>query len=192
MLSTKTFLQNWYIYEMNTEFYQVIDKGTAHRSSRDANKDFVLAHPEYLVDLFAIGCNPKDKNHYKALWVVELLSVKKPELLVPFIDQFCVALPLYSIERAIRPSAKICFQLVHSKKVMLTKSQEERLIEACLDWIVSNVKVAPAAFALRSLYLLGIKHPWVHDELRLLLSKTVEHPTPGYKVVVKELLKRLN
>lgn len=185
-------MQNWYIYEMNTEFYQVIANGTAHRISRDASRDLVLAHPEYLVDLIAIACNPKDKHHYKALWVVELLSIKKPELLVPFIDQFCTALPQYTIERAIRPSAKICFQLVHSKKVTLTEVQEERFIETCLDWIVANVKVAPAAFALRSLYLLGLKHSWVHDELRLLLSKTMEHPTPGYKVVVKELLKRLN
>jgi len=177
---------------MNTEFYQALENGTAHRISRDATRDLVLAHPEYLADLFAIACNPKDKNHYKALWVVELLSVKKPELLVPFIDQFCVALPQYTIERAIRPSAKICFQLVHSKKVTLTETQEERLIETFLDWLVNNVKVAPAAFALRSLYLLGLKHEWVHDELRLLLSKTIEDPTPGYKVVVKELLKRLN
>jgi len=177
---------------MNTAFYHAIENGTAHRISRDANRDLVLSHPEYLVDLFAIACNPQGKNHYKALWVVELLSVKKPELLVPFIDQFCVALPTYTIERAIRPSAKICYQLVHSKKVSLTEAQEERLIETCLDWLVNNVKVAPAAFALRSLYLLGLTHPWVHEELRLLLSKTVEHPTPGYKVVVKELLKRLN
>ncbi|MFM2214182.1 MAG: hypothetical protein RL427_1445 [Bacteroidota bacterium] len=177
---------------MNTEFYQAIEKGTAHRFSRDANRDLVLAHPEYLGDLVAIACNPKDKIHYKALWVIELLSVKKPELLVPFVNQFCLALPKYTIERAIRPSAKICFQLVHSKKVTLTEAQEERLIETCLDWLVNNVKVAPAAFALRSLYLLGLQHPWVHDELRLLLSKTVVHPTPGYKVVVKELLKRLN
>ena len=185
-------MQNWYIYEMNIAFYQKIENGTAHRISRDATRDLVLAHPEYLGDLVAIACNPEDKIHYKALWVVELLSVKKPELLVPFIDQFCVALPQYTIERAIRPSAKICFQLVNNKKVTLTKVQEERLIEICLDWVVNEVKVAPAAFALRSLYLLGVKHPWVHDELRLLLSKTIDNPSPGYKVVVKELLKRLN
>ena len=184
-------MQNWYIYEMNTAFYQKIENGTAHRISRDATKDFVLAHPEYLGDLFTIACNSKDKNHYKALWIIELISVKKPEILTPYIDQFCVALPFYTIERAIRPSAKICFQMVNSKKVVLTEPQEQRLIETCLDWLVTNVKVAPAAFAMRSLYLLGIKHEWVHEELRLLLSKTIEHPTPGYKVVVKELLKRL-
>jgi len=177
---------------VNTVFYKKIENATAHRVSRDALMNFVLEHSEHLFDLWAIACEAKDKNHYKALWIVELLSVKKPELLVPFMDQFCVALPKYTIERAIRPSAKICYQLVQSKKVILSDAQEARLIEVCLEWLVSNVKVAPAAFALRSLYLLGLKHEWVHEELRLLLSKTIEHPTPGYKVVVKELLKRLN
>jgi len=177
---------------VNTVFYKKIENATAHRVSRDALVDFVLAHPEHRVDLWAIACSAQDKNHYKALWVIELLSVKKPEILTPFVDQYCAALPKYTIERAIRPSAKICYQLVQSKKVILSDAQEARLIEVCLEWLVSNVKVAPAAFALRSLYLLGLKHEWVHEELRLLLSKTIEHPTPGYKVVVKELLKRLN
>lgn len=181
----------FYLYQMNSPLYKKIENGTAHRVSRDATRDFVLAHPEYLGDLVSLACNPKDKNHYKALWIIELLSVKKPEILVPFIDQFCVTLPLYSIERAIRPCAKICFHLVRSKKVVLTEPQQERIIETCLDWLIQDVKVAPAAFALRSLYLLGIKHDWVHEELRLLLTKTSDKPSPGYKVVVKELLKRL-
>jgi len=177
---------------MNTAFYQKIENGTAHRISRDATKDFVLAHPEYLAPLFTIACNPKDKNHYKALWIIELISIKTPEILVPFMDLYCAALPLYSIERAIRPCAKICFHMVNSKKLVLTETQEERIIETCLDWLIKDVKVAPAAFALRCLYLLGKKHEWVHEELRLLLSKTIDNPSPGYKVVVKELLKRLN
>lgn len=176
---------------MNVEFYNLIAKGTAHRKSRDENTDFVLAHPEYIEDLADIACNTKDKNHYKALWIIELISIQKPEVLLPVIDQFCIALPNFTIEKAIRPSAKICFQLTKSKKVTLTTKHEEQIIETFLDWLISNVKVAPSAFAMRALFLLGKKYNWINDELKLILSRDLNNATPGYRFAVKDILKRL-
>lgn len=176
---------------MNAEFYKQIEKGTAHRKTRDEHTAFVLSHPEYLEDLATIACNPKDKNHYKALWIIELISIQMPEILLPIIDPFCGALPNYKIEKAIRPSAKICYQLTKSSKVTLTKTQEEQIIETCLDWLINNVKVAPAAFAMRALFLLGKKYDWINDELRLLLSRDLDNVTPGYRFAVKDILKRL-
>ena len=176
---------------MNSEFYNLIAKGTAHRKSRDEHTAFVLSHPEYLEDLASIGCNSKDKNHHKALWILELISIEKPEVLIPVIDPFCGALSQYKIEKAIRPSAKICFQLTKSKKVTLTTTQEEQIIETCLDWLINDVKVAPAAFAMRALFLLGKKYNWINDELKLILSRDLDHATPGYRFAVKDILKRL-
>jgi len=177
---------------MNTEFNTKIENGTAHRKSRDENVAFMLSHPELLEELALIACNPKNKNHYKALWVMELISIEKTEFLSPIIDKFCHALCHYSIERAIRPSAKICFQLVKSKKIKLTEIQEEKIIETCLDWLINDVKVAPAAFAMRTLFLLGKKYNWIHDELKLILSKDLNHAKPGYKFAVKDILKKIN
>ncbi|WP_264520602.1 hypothetical protein [Flavobacterium sp. N1994] len=176
---------------MNAEFYKQIEQGTAHRKSRDENTAFVLSHPEYLDDLALIACHPKDKIHYKALWIMELISVKNTSFLTPIVDTFCSALTHYTIEKAIRPSAKICFQLVKSKAITLTAKQEKQIIETCLDWLITDVKVAPAAFAMRALFLLGKKHPWIHEELKLILSKTIPNPTPGYRFAVKDILKRL-
>lgn len=176
---------------MNADFYNQIAKGTAHRNSRDENTAFVLSNPEYIKDLATIACNQKDKNHYKALWIIELISIEKPEVLLPVIDQFCIALPNYTIEKAIRPSAKICFQLTKSKKVSLTASQEAQIIETCLDWLINDVKVAPAAFAMRALFLLGKKYDWINDELKLILSRDLNNATPGYRFAVKDILKRL-
>jgi hypothetical protein len=190
--SILTFLQIWYIYEMNTELQTRIHHGTAHRKSRDENAAFILLHPEYLEELALIAFNPKNKNHFKGLWIIELISIKKPDFLSPIIDQFCEALPNYTIEKAIRPSAKICFQLVKSKNVNLTATQEEKIIETCLDWLINNVKVAPAAFAMRTLYLLGKKYNWINDELKLILSKDLDHATPGYRFAVKDILKKIN
>jgi hypothetical protein len=176
---------------MNTDLQKRIEQVTAHRHSRDENVAYVLTHPECINDLALMACNPNDKNHYKALWIIELISLKNTKILIPIIDLFCDALPNYKIEKAIRPSAKICFELVKSKKVHLTESQEERIIETCLDWLINEVKVAPAAFAMRTLYVLGTKYDWLHDELKLILSKDLHNPTPGYRFAVKDLLKRL-
>jgi len=176
---------------MNTNFYNQIAQGTAHRKSRDENTSFVLSHPEHIEDLAKIACNPKDKNHYKALWIIELISIKKPEVILPIINAFCDALPKYKIEKAIRPSAKICFQLVKSKNVNLTENKEEKITETCLDWLINDVKVAPAAFAMRALFLLGKKYNWIHDELKLILSKDLDHASPGYRFAVKDILKQL-
>jgi hypothetical protein len=177
---------------MDSELHYRIEHGTAHRISRDDNTDFILLHPEQLQDLSIIACNTKDKNHYKAIWIMELISIKKPEFLIPIIDKFCNALPNYKIEKAIRPSAKICFELVKSKKVCLTTPQEEQIIETCLDWLINDVKVAPAAFAMRTLYLLGKKYDWINDELKLILSRDLNHATPGYRFAVKDILKKIN
>jgi hypothetical protein len=176
---------------MNTNFYNQIARGTAHRKSRDENTSFVLSHLEHIEDLAKIACNPKDKNHYKALWIIELISIKKPEVILPIINAFCDALPKYKIEKAIRPSAKICLQLVKSKNVNLTENQEEKITETCLDWLINDVKVAPAAFAMRALFLLGKKYNWINDELKLILSKDLDHASPGYRFAVKDILKQL-
>jgi hypothetical protein len=100
-------------------------------------------------------------------------------------------LPKYKIEKAIRPSAKICFQLVKCKNVNLTENQEEKITETSLDWLITNVKVAPAAFAMRTLFLLGKKYNWIHEELKLILSKDLDHASPGYRFAVKDILKQL-
>jgi hypothetical protein len=176
---------------MNSDFYKRIEQGTAHRKSRDENMNYVLIHPEYLPELVTLASTITYKNHFKALWVMELLSLKNTELLAPLLDEFCRALPHYTIEKAIRPSAKICYQLVTNNNIQLTPSQAEAIIETCLDRLINQVKVAPAAFSMRTLFVLGKKQPWIHEELKLLLSKDLDHPTPGYRFAVKDLLKRL-
>ena len=176
---------------MNAEFYKQIEQGTAHRKSRDENTTFVLSHPEYLADLALIACNPKDKIHYKALWIIELISVKNTSFLTPIIDSFCTILPHYKIEKAIRPSAKICFQLVKSKTITLTAKQEKQIIETCLDWLISDAKVAPKAFAMYTLSHYAQKQDWIKEALRNAIAKDFAQQSAGYKAAAREVLKKI-
>ncbi len=189
--SILTFLQNWYIYQMNPEYYKTIANSTALRKSRDDNKDFIFQHPEFLKDLLEISFNTKDKNHHKACWILELIFEERLELIIPFQEAFCLALTRYTSPSAIRSLSKICLFLSKSKKITLTETQQEKIIEACLDWLIQTDKAANAAYSMRALYHFGKKHPWINEELKLILSREFENQTPGYRFAVKDLLKRL-
>lgn len=176
---------------MNLEFYNQIAKSSAHRKSRDDNKNFIFENPSYLFDLTKIAFNTKDKNHHKACWVLELICEEKMELFVPFINSFCEVLSHYKIDPALRPTAKICLFLVINKKVRLTKLQEEKIIETCLDRLIITDLAATAAYSMRALYELGKKYDWVNKELKEVLSRDFSNQTPSYKFAVKDILKRL-
>lgn len=176
---------------MNIEFYNQIAKSTAHRKSRDDNKDFIYANPNYLSDLTEIAFNTKDKNHHKACWILELICEERIELFIPFIDDFCKALPNFKIYPALRPTSKICMFLAQNKMVSLTEFQEERIIETCLDRLIESDLAATAAYSMRALYQFGKKHNWVNEELKILLTRDLKEQTPGYIAATKDILKRL-
>ncbi|WP_353085028.1 hypothetical protein [Flavobacterium sp.] len=176
---------------MNAEYYNLIAKSTAHRKSRDENKDFIFANPNYLSDLVEIACDTKDKNHHKACWILELICEEKMYLFIPYLDKFCDTLQHYKSDSAIRSISKICLFLTNSKKYSLTENQEDKIIEACLDWLIESNKAANAAYTMRALYNLSKKHKWVNEELKILLQRDCSFQTPGYKSAVKDILKRL-
>jgi len=140
---------------MNAEFYTQIARSTAHRKSRDDNKDFIFANPSYLSDLTEIAFNTQDKNHHKACWILELICEERIELFTPYINQFCKVLPQYKIDPSLRPTAKICLFLAKSKQISLTEFQEEKIIETCLDRLIDSDLAATAAYSMRALYELG-------------------------------------
>ena len=176
---------------MNSEHYTQIAGIKAYRKTRDHYKEIAFHDREFLASLIHVGCNPNDKNHYKALWILELVAEEKITLLFPYLDTFCAQLSLFIVDPAVRPAAKICLFLVSKKNVGLSPFQEEKIIEGCLDFIIREAKVATVAYALRTLFRLGKKYPWVHDELRLILSRELDNPSPGMKFVVKETLMHL-
>lgn len=176
---------------MNTDYYNQIAKSSAYRKSRDDNKDFIFSNPHYLKHLVEIAFQTHDKNHHKACWILELICEERMDLFIPFIDEYCCVLKEYKSDSAIRSISKIGLFIVKIKKINLTEIQEEQMIETYLDWLIESDKAANVAYSMRTLFILGKKHPWVNDELVALLSRDCSHQTPGYKFAVKDILKRL-
>ena len=176
---------------MNDDFYSKIANSTAHRPIRDFYKELIIATPELMHPLVETAFNTCDQNHHKACWILELVCEERIDLFLPFMDDFCDALKSYKSDSAIRSIAKIGLFIVKNKNINLIKNQEEKIIETYLDWLILSNKAANAAYTMRTLYLLGKKHDWVNDELKILLQRDCSHQTPGYRSAVKDILKRL-
>ena len=189
-------MQIWYIYKMKTELVSKIDQSTAHRKSREQLSNYILRNLDMLSDFVQIAFDTSDKNHVKAFWSLELVCEKKLKVFVPYLDLFCEVLPKLKDDSAIRPATKICLFLSKSNHrkngISLTQEQEHLLIEALLDRLIQNEKVAAKVYAMRALFMLGKKYNWVHDELKIIIEQDYVNHSAAYQAATRNLLKKLN
>lgn len=181
---------------MKTELASKIDQSTAHRKSREQLSNYVLRHLDVLQDFLQIAFDTTHKNHVKAFWSLELVCEKKLKVFVPYIDLFCEVLPKLKDDSAIRPATKICWFLTKSNHrkngISLTHEQEHHLIEALLDRLIQNEKVAAKVYAMRALFVLGKKYNWVHGELKNIIEHDYANHSPAYQSATRNILKKRN
>lgn len=176
---------------MKSAFYQQIAQSNAHRHQRDQNCEAALASPQNCDALFALCFDLQDPHHFKACWALELVLEKNLSLIAPHLSDFCRMASQYRHDSAIRSVSKIVLFLAQKNTVELTPDQEEKLIETALDWLIQDEKVAAKAYAMRALYHFGKRHPWIHEQLKTILTQDYPHHSPAYKGAAKDLLKRL-
>ncbi len=181
---------------MNVDYYNQIVKSSAHRESREENRNFIFANPAYLKDLTEIAFNTKDKNHHKACWILELVCEEQVALFIPFTEGFCAVLPDFKIDSAVRPASKICMFLItsHYKKngIPLSENQLQKITESCFDWLINDTKVASKCYSIRTLHIIGKHVDWIYPELRIILNKDYKSHSAAYKAVAREILKKIN
>ncbi|WP_298154507.1 hypothetical protein [Flavobacterium sp.] len=178
---------------MNNAFYDRISRSTAHRNSREDNAHYILENPDKLPALFQIAVTVNDKNHHKACWILELIFETDIQLSGPFLDPFCTALPHWKVDGAVRSASKICMMLSqqHSRQPFLSQKQVAKLSESCFDWLISDVKVAPKAYAMRALFELGKSERWIYPELKIILSEDFTKHSAAYKGAAKDILRKI-
>jgi hypothetical protein len=181
---------------MKTELVSKIDQSTAHRKSREQVSNFIIRNIDILDEFVEIAFDTAHKNHVKAFWSLELVCQKKLKLFVPYLDLFCEVLPKLKDDSATRPATKICLFLSKSNHrkngISLTQEQEHLLIEALLDRLIQNEKVAAKVYAMRALFVLGKKYNWVHDELKIIIEQDYANHSAAYQAATRNLLKKLN
>jgi hypothetical protein len=181
---------------MKTELVSKIDQSTAHRKSREQLSNYIIRNLGILTEFVEIAFDTSNKNHVKTFWSLELVCQKKLKLFVPYLDLFCEVLPKLKDDSSIRPATKICFFLSKSNHrkngISITQEQEHLLIEALLDRLIQNEKVAAKVYSMKALFVLGKKYNWVHDELKNIIEQDYANHSAAYQAATRNLLKKLN
>jgi len=181
---------------MKTILASKIDQSTAHRKSRVSLSNYIIRNEKLLNDFIEIAFDIKHELHIKAFWSLELVCEKKLKLFVPYIDLFCEVLPTLKDDSAIRPATKICMFLAKSNHrkngISLTQEQEHNLIEALIDRLIQDEKVAAKVYSMKALFVLGKKYDWVHEELKTIIEQDYSNHTAAYQAVTRNLLKKIN
>ena len=160
----------------------------------------IIENPEQLADLLNISFLDEHPISSKASWILDMVLRDHLELLLPHLDLFCKHLGTVSLDSSIRPLAKICEMLVlkclksTNPGVFRNISDEhlEAIATSCFDWLISDQKVAPKAYSMTSLYYLGTKFPWIHEELGQVLEQNYTAGSAAYKARARIILQKLN
>lgn len=178
-------------------FKEQLYQATVYRKSRDKFRNWVLREPHLMEELTEVAFDVGHEFHFKACWIIELISEVKIELMIPYIERFCDMVSLYTHDSSVRTIARTTFFIIkenYSKnpKCSLSQKQILRLTEACLDRLIRDEKVAAKAYSAEALYILGKYQDWIHPELRQILSGGYTSHSPAYQATARKIIKLID
>ncbi len=172
----------------------------AYRKDREQLALWVIENIETFPQLLDYCFQTEEEISYKAAWILEIICLRKMEILIPHLDIFLKKLPKVHKHQAVRPMAKICEVMLtdfYSKKekktiqILFLKKHRNQLSEICIDWLITDQKVACKAYAMQCLYVLGNEFSWIHPELKIILLKDFPAQQPAFKARAKHILKKI-
>ena len=181
------------------ELHEELNYVNHSRDMRLKYANLVIDNPELIAPLLDILFDVDDKISCRAAWVFEFMCGENLEAIIPHLDTFTNNISKVHLDPAVRPIAKICEYLTkahYSKsenliKKELSETHKGRIVEACFDWMINDEKIAPKAYSMNSLYLLGTEYDWIHPELAIILERDYEMQSSGFKARAKHILKKI-
>jgi len=181
---------------MKSQMHQKIESSTCHVASRKMVSNFAMKDENYLSEMIQFAFDIDHELHVKAFWSLDLVCEKKLKQFVPYIEGFCNILPKIKDDSALRPATRIAYFLTKSNHrkngISLTQEQEHNLIEALIDRLIQEEKVASKVYAMKALFVLGKKYNWVHEELKTIIEQDYSNHSAAYQAATRNLLKKLN
>ncbi len=178
---------------MNLELYKRIEKSSAHTQNRIDNANFIMENSYLLTDLIRFSFEVENKLHLRGCCILEKVFEMQMELSFPYLDTICNDLKLLKNDSAIRSISRFVMFLVqeNAKNTILNTTQMEQITEASFDWLIGDYRVAVKHHAVYTLIETGKKIDWVYPELKNILEKKIEFPSPGYRNIVRKFLKMI-
>lgn len=181
------------------ELYQELNYVNHSREKRLFYANLVIDNPDLIPKLLDILFMVDDKISCRAAWVFEFMCGERLEASIPYLDQFTENMSNVHLDPAVRPVAKVCEYLIkafYSKednkiKTALLPKHKEKIVEACFDWMINDEKIAPKAYAMNTLFLLGRDYDWIHPELVMILERDYQMQSSGFKARARHILKKV-
>ncbi len=181
------------------QLYDELNYVNHSREKRLHYANMVIQNPELIPKLLAILFMVDDKISCRAAWVFEFMCGENLEACIPYLDDFTKNMNKVHLDSAVRPVVKVCEYLIkafYSKtknpiQSALKPIHKERIIEACFDYMINDEKIAPKAYAMNTLYLLGQDYDWIHPELAMILERDYQMQSSGFKARARHLLKKI-
>ena len=181
------------------QLYSELNYVNHSREKRLYYANLVLDNPELIEPLLEILFEVDNKISCRAAWVFEFMCGEQLEAIIPYLEKFTQNISRVHLDPAVRPVAKVCEYLIkayYSKndnqiKSALTETHKEKIVEACFDWMFNYEKIAPKAYAMNSLFLLGKDYDWIHPELALILERDFQMQSSGFKARARHILKKI-
>jgi hypothetical protein len=182
-----------------TELYKELNYVNHSREKRMHYANLVIKNPELVSPLLEILFDVNDKISCRAAWVFEFMCGEKLEAIIPYLDVFTENISKVHLDSAVRPVAKVCEYLIkayyskddHIIKSHLTETHKEKTVEACFDWMINDQKIAPKAYAMNTLFLLGNDYDWIHPELVMILERDFQMQSSGFKARARHILRKI-
>jgi hypothetical protein len=181
------------------DLYKELDYVNHSRENRKKYANMVLGQPELLPKVLDIFFDVDDKTSCRAGWLLEFVARENLNAILPHIDRITEEMHRVHLDPAVRPIAKICEYLIEAYyhknpnqiKKRLKPIHKERIIALSFDYLITDQKIAPKAYCMNILYLLGQDYDWIHPELIMILERDFHAGSAGFKARARRLLKKL-
>ena len=156
------------------------------RRNTDLVADLILKKPDLFEDLFTIYLLNEEPISRRAAWIVDTISEKRPELVIPYVDIMVENLPGFSHDGMKRSTLRMLTQLP------LPLKEPGVLLDVCFDWLTSrDESVAVKVYAMDILYLFTTVEPDLKKELADSIEWRMQEESAGFNAHGKKILKKL-
>ena len=181
------------------ELYKELDYVDHSRDNRKKYALLVIGNPDLLPKVLDILFQVNDKTSSRAGWLLEFVARENLDAILPYLDRITEHMHTVHLDSAVRPIAKICEYLIEAyyhknsnhTKDYLNALHKERIIELSFDYMITDQKIAPKAYCMNILYLLGKDYDWIHPELVLILERDIHMQSSGFKARARHILKKI-
>ena len=159
-------------------------------ADRKEGAAFIDQYPKYFPELLKMSCVSIDKRkNILAAWILEKYSLNKLECLTPDFSFYLKGVYQQTNDSKRRPMAKLLYHYCNHKnrRKQLTQKQIDIIIEICFHYMLTSLKVAPIAFAMKTLHFFRNNKPWISEEIEAYIEKKLHNSSTGFQSVVRQI-----